>query len=108
MMLSMNFCKLKLVPYGDGDFVSIRNGGYAYVDKTSFIESLERGGVKHPFIVRPRRFGKTLFTSMLKAYYDVVSSDRFEELFKGTYIAEHKTASAGKFRVLRLDFSGIS
>lgn len=104
----MNSCKLKLVPYGDGDFVSIRNGGYAYVDKTSFIESLEQGGVKHPFIVRPRRFGKTLFTSMLKAYYDVASSDRFEELFKGTYIAEHKTASAGKFRVLRLDFSGIS
>ena len=78
------------------------------MDKTAFIERLEQGGVKHPFIVRPRRFGKTLFTSMLKAYYDVASSDRFDELFNGTYIAEHKTASADKFRVLRLDFSGIS
>lgn len=78
------------------------------MDKTSFIESLEQGGVKHPFIVRPHRVGKTLFTSMLKAYYDVALSDRFDELFNGTYIADHKTASAGKFRVLRLDFSGIS
>lgn len=41
------------------------------VDKTKFIEVLEKeSGTLYPFIVRPHRFGKTLFTSVLQAYYD--------------------------------------
>lgn len=101
-------CKFKLIPYGDGDFYSLRTGGFAYVDKTIFIEKLEKNGIIHPFIVRPRRFGKTLFTSMLKAYYDEDAQKNFALLFHDTYIASHKTATAGQYRVLRFDFSGIS
>ncbi len=100
--------KLKPTPYGDTNFPDIRVQGYAYVDKTRFIEELERCGVKFPFLVRPRRFGKTLTTSMLRAYYDEAAADRFERTFAGTYIGSHKTPWASKFRVLHLDFSGFA
>ena len=100
--------KLKPTPYGDTNFPDIRVQGYAYVDKTRFIEELERCGVRFPFLVRPRRFGKTLTTSMLRAYYDEAAADRFEQTFAGTYIGSHRTPLASAFRVLQLDFSGIA
>ena len=100
--------QLKPTPYGDTNFSEIRVQGYAYVDKTRFIEDLERCGVKFPFLVRPRSFGKTLTTNMLRAYYDEAAADRFEQTFSGTYIGSHKTPLASKFRVLHLDFSGIA
>ncbi len=100
--------QLKPTPYGDTNFPDIRVQGCAYVDKTRFIEELEQCGVRFPFLVRPRRFGKTLTTSMLRAYYDEAVADRFEQTFAGTYIGSHKTPLASKFRVLHLDFSGIA
>ena len=99
--------QLKAMPYGDANFVSIRSQGFAYVDKTRFIEVLERCK-KYPFIVRPRRFGKTLSTNMLQAYYDEAAAGQFDQVFSGTYIGSHKTPLANKFRVLHLDFSGIA
>ncbi len=100
--------KLKATPYGNVDFANIRQRNLAYVDKTQFIEALENCGADYPFIVRPRRFGKTLSTSVLEAYYDEAAADRFEQTFAGTYIGSHKTPLASKFRVLHLDFSGIA
>lgn len=41
--------------------------------------------------LRPRRFGKTLFTSMLQYYYDINAHDQFDNLFKDTYIGTHPT-----------------
>ncbi len=102
-----SFSQLKPTPYGDANFFSIRSQSAAYVDKTRIIEELERGK-KYPFIVRPRRFGKTLTTSMLEAYYDEAAANQFEKTFAGTYIGSHKTPLASKFRVLHLDFSGIA
>lgn len=100
--------QLKLTPYGNADFAYIREEGLAYVDKTQFIEVLERCGSNYPFIVRPRRFGKTLSTNMLEAYYDEAAADQFDRVFAGTYIGSHKTPLASQFRVLHLDFSGIA
>ena len=100
--------QFKATPYGVSNFASIRTRGLAYVDKTQFIEALENCGADYPFIVRPRRFGKTLSTSMLRAYYDEAAADRFEQTFAGTYIGANKTPLASKFRVLHLDFSGIA
>ncbi len=100
--------QLKSTPYGVSNFASIRQRELAYVDKTQFIEALENCGADYPFIVRPRRFGKTLSTSMLRAYYDEAAAGRFEQTFAGTYIGSHKTPLASKFRVLHLDFSGIA
>ncbi len=100
--------KLKATPYGNADFANIRQRNLAYVDKTRFIEALENCGADYPFIVRPRRFGKTLSTSVLEAYYDEAAAEQFESNFAGTYIGEHKTPLASQFRVLHLDFSGIA
>ncbi len=72
-------------PYGKALFEKIREGGFEYVDKTKFIKILEDTGDCITFL-RPRRFGKSLFTSMLRCYYDVAYKDRFDELFGGLYI----------------------
>lgn len=100
--------KLKLNPYGLATFPDFHTENYAYIDKTRFIEALERSASKTPFFVRPRRFGKTLFTQTLKAYYDIAAADKFDTYFSGTYIADHKSPLANRFYVLNLDFSGIS
>ena len=99
---------LKGIPYGNVAFRDIRSRNLAFVDKTRYIELLEKYGGDNPFIVRPRRFGKTLFTQMLEAYYDECLAEEFEKNFAGTYIGEHKTALASSFRVIYFDFSGIS
>ena len=99
--------ELKQVPYGEPSFVYLREAGYAYVDKTHFIQVLEQCGTRFPFIVRPRRFGKSLFADMLMAYYDKAASGDFDRNFSGTWIGEHPTQLANKFLVLKLDFSGI-
>lgn len=99
--------ELKQVPYGEPSFAYLRGAGYAYVDKTHFIQVLEQCGTRFPFIVRPRRFGKSLFANMLMAYYDKAAAGDFDERFSGTWIGDHPTPWASKFLVLKLDFSGI-
>lgn len=100
--------RLKVLPRGKADFRTIRERGMAAVDKTQFIELFENCGADYVCIVRPRRFGKSLSVNMLEAYYDEAAAGDFDKVFAGTYIAEHKTALAGAFRVLHLDFSGAS
>ncbi|MCI5138311.1 MAG: AAA family ATPase, partial [Candidatus Electrothrix sp. AR1] len=67
-------------PYGISNFKSLITEGYLYVDKTSFIETLEEQG-KYNILLRPRRFGKTLFLSTLRHYYDIRCKDAFDALF---------------------------
>lgn len=75
MMISM---ELKY-PIGDQSFESIRSSGYVYVDKSQYIEKL-LGKAKYYFLSRPRRFGKSLFLSMLKFFFE-----GRRDLFKGLY-----------------------
>jgi hypothetical protein len=56
------------MPIGIQDFESIRSGGYVYVDKTAYIYRLATEG-KPYFLGRPRRFGKSLLLSTIKAYF---------------------------------------
>ncbi|HBZ57790.1 MAG TPA: hypothetical protein DEO49_01375 [Sutterella sp.] len=100
--------QLKRNPYGIAAFSRLQAANYVYVDKTRYIERLEQSDTWYPLIVRPRRFGKTLFTMMLKAYYDKAAAGDFERNFSGTYIVNHKTVLAGSYRVLSFDFSGIA
>ena len=88
---------LKSAPYGESDFSILRGNNLAYVDKTEFIAKLESLNNRYPFIIRPRRFGKTLFASILQAYYDITAAKDFERNFSGTYIGEHKTALANSW-----------
>ena len=98
---------IKKLPYGISDYERIMTNNYYYVDKTKYIEILEN--LQQPYIMflRPRKFGKTLFTSTLENYYDVKKKDKFEKLYKDTYIGEHPTALKNSYYILRFNFSGI-
>lgn len=98
---------LKRISRSLANLVQIRSENYACVDKTTFIERLEASEAKAHVLLRPPCFGKTLFVSLLTAYYDKAFADDFEPLFEGTYIASHKTPLAGAFYVLQLSLSGI-
>ena len=96
----------KHVPYGIADFEQVRKEDLYLVDKTMYFEKMERAG-HFLFLVRPRRFGKSLFLDMLESYYDINQKDNFQELFKGLYVADHPTKEQGQFQVLHLDFSAV-
>ena len=69
----------KRIPYGICDFKQVRKENKYLVDKSMFFERMERAG-NFLFLVRPRRFGKSLFLNMLEAYYDINEKDNFQEL----------------------------
>ena len=98
---------IKEVPYGISDFKKIRrNDAYYYVDKTMFLPKLEKEA-SNLFFIRPRRFGKSIFLSMLHAYYDIRERDNFDELFSNLWIGQHPTPLHNHFQVLHLDFSQV-
>jgi len=94
------------IPYALQDFKEIREQNYLYVDKTSYIEMLEYMD-NYVLFLRPRRFGKTLFASVLEYYYDIRYKDDFDKLFGGLYIGENKTAKANSYHVLKISFTCI-
>jgi len=98
---------MKKVPYGESDFKKIIKENYLFVDKSKYIEILENDA-SYQFFIRPRRFGKSLFLSMLSNYYDVNNKDEFEELFGDLYIGKNTTPKKTSYFVLRLDFANIS
>ena len=96
---------LPRIPYGMADFSAIRREGYLYVDKTRFIRDMEND--RHVFLLRPRRFGKSCWVSILEHYYDRTRKDNFEALFAGTKIGCEPTANRSRYAVLRLNFSAF-
>ena len=107
-MFSQGVTIMKKVPYGIANFEAIKeNSNYYYVDKTRYIEQIENLGSKYHFFLRPRRFGKSLFLSMLEHYYDMNRKNQFDELFGDTYIGKNPTPLRNSFPVLKLNFSGI-
>ncbi|WP_288153011.1 AAA family ATPase, partial [uncultured Prevotella sp.] len=96
----------KLIPYGISNFKQVRSENKYLVDKTMYFEKMEQAG-NFLFLVRPRRFGKSLFLNMLEAYYDVNEKSGFEELFSGLYVADHPTENRNKYQVMHLDFSRV-
>ena len=95
------------IPYGISDFKTLKEDNYYYVDKTMYLEKLENIGRVLVYL-RPGRFGKTLFTSMLSYYYDVNCKDEFNLLFKDTYVYDNPTKNKNNYYILKFDFSGIS
>ena len=96
----------KKIPYGLTDYLRIVTEDYYYVDKTRYIEDLEKTAA-FLFLIRPRRFGKSLFLNMLYCYYDVRYADKFDELFGNQYIGKHPTSEQGKYLVLYFNFSAV-
>ena len=98
--------KIKELPYGVQDFITIVEQNIYYVDKTMYIPELEKEA-RNLFFIRPRRFGKSVFLSMLHAYYDCRTKDNFEEWFGDLWIGKHPTSLQGKYQMLHLDFSQV-
>ena len=99
--------KAKRIPYGIQGFEMLRRDNCYYVDKTMFIPEIEYAN-KYFFLVRPRRFGKTLTMTMLETYYDIHKKDKFEKIFSGLWIGDHPTESRNTYLILELNFSLIN
>ena len=58
-------------PIGIQTFSGLVNKHYLYIDKTKYVYRMAHGDSKYLFLNRPRRFGKSLLTSTLHAYFEV-------------------------------------
>ena len=94
------------IPYGLAYFKGIRREGCLYVDKTRFLHALEQE--RFVFFIRPRRFGKTCWLSMMESYYDRNQAEDFEALFAGTDIGRNPTPNRSRYVVLRFNFSAFN
>ena len=97
----------KRIPYGITDFRLLSGEDYYYVDKTRFIEEIEKCP-NFLFLIRPRRFGKSLWLAMLTAYYDIAAKDQFEELFGKFYIGQHPTSERNSYLILKFNFAMVN
>ena len=98
---------MKKLPYGISDYERIVENEYYYIDKTMYIEKLENLPEPYIMFLRPRKFGKTLFTSTIENYYDINKKEKFQELFGETYIGKNPTKLKNSYYILRFNFSGI-
>ena len=96
--------QVKGIPYGVARFEEVREKNRYYVDKTMYLPLLEETS-DYLFLIRPRRFGKSVFVSMMQAYYDIAKANRFDELFGGLWIHDHPTPLKNAFQVIYFDFS---
>ena len=91
--------KPRYLPIGIQTFEELRTKNYIYIDKTSFVDSLVRSG-KPYFLSRPRRFGKSLFLSTLRSYFE-----GRKDLFEGLAISKTETEWK-EYPVFYFDFTG--
>ena len=94
-------------PYGEADFYSIMTEDYFFVDRTAKIRVLEDISKKLLFL-RPRRFGKSLWLSVLENYYDLRKADEFERLFGRLAIGQNPTPLHNQYFILKWNFSTIA
>ena len=91
--------KTRLYPIGIQTFSEIRNKSYLYIDKTEYVYRMTHSASKYMFLSRPRRFGKSLLTSTLEAYFQ-----GRKDLFKGLVVERLETEWT-EYPVLRFDMS---
>lgn len=100
---------MKKIPYGTvGTIEDLVNQNYLYIDRTNYIKKLERLNKKHLIFLRPRRFGKSLFLSVLHFYYGLEHQDKFDHVFGNFHIGKNPTPLKNSYFVLNFDFSGIN
>ena len=94
------------IPYGQADFRRICLNRWLYVDKTRFLRRLEQE--HYAFLIRPRRFGKSLWVSLLGNYYDRFWADDFDATFAGTDFGQDPTEERSRYVTLRFNFSMVN
>lgn len=97
----------KRIPYGISDYGRMRRENAYYVDKTHYIPEIEAAPF-YLFCIRPRRFGKSLWLSVLQHYYDVNQADNFEFLFGDTYIGKNPTPDRNSYLIIFLNLSMVN
>ena len=97
---------IKKIPYGISDYEKIVGEDFYYVDKTAYLERVENAG-QYLFFIRPRRFGKSLFLSLIETYYDVAQKERFDYYFQNTYIHSNPTKERNRYLILKFNFSAV-
>ncbi|MFN0200819.1 MAG: AAA family ATPase [Bacteroidia bacterium] len=98
---------MRKLPYGISNFAEIPKRDYFFADKTPFLHKLEDLGEKYIFLLRPRRFGKSLWISILQHYYGTQYKEKFQDLFGKYYVGKNPTENANNYLILCFDFSGI-
>ncbi len=99
---------MKSIPIGKDNFQKLIQENCYYVDKTASIEELLENGSDVVLYTRPRRFGKSLFISMLEHFFDIDKKEINKDLFKGLYISQspyYKELS--NYPVINLDFKDL-
>jgi len=98
--------QIKKIPYGEADFGKIIQNNMLYVDKTKYIHTLENLS-NYIFLIRPRRFGKSLWINLFQYYYDINRKDYFSELFKETSIGKHPTPNKNFYLTIAFNFAMV-
>ncbi len=99
---------MKKIPVGKDNFQKLIQENCYYVDKTSSIEELLKNGSDVVLYTRPRRFGKTLFMSMLEHFFDIEKKEINQDLFNGLYISKSPYFSEfGSYPVISLTFKNL-
>ena len=95
------------LPIGVSNYC-LASSEYYYIDKTMIIKDFIDERPMVTLFTRPRRFGKSIFLSMLRAYYDIAQKEKFQKRFGNLWIGSRPTPLQGKFQVVYLDFSRAS
>ena len=96
---------IKRLPVGISDFKTLQRSHKYFVDKTKYLPLLEEIS-NFLFLIRPRRFGKSLFLSMVADYFDCANKD-IESEYKCNWILSHPLEYKVKFQILQFDFSQV-
>ena len=95
------------ISYGESNFQRLIEDKAFYQDHSMYIRALEERAPRFLFYLRPRRFGKSLFVSMLRYYYGLEHKEEFDRIFGKLAIGKKPTAMANGYLVLTFEFSGI-
>ncbi len=95
------------LPYGISHFPTLVEEGYEFIDKTHHLAKLEAFENPFVFYLRPRRFGKSLWISLLEHYYGKQHAGKFEQWFGNYAVGSVPTPKAHQYSVLVFDFSAI-
>ncbi len=96
-----------IIGYAQADFKTLIADENLYIDRTTFIRTMENHSNRNLIFVRPRRFGKSLWLSILQYYYGIDYKDKFETLFGNLAIGQNPTPLRNSYMILRLQFAGI-
>ena len=99
--------KKSIIGYAQADFETLVADKNLYIDRTDFIHTIENHSNRNLLFVRPRRFGKSLWISILHYYYGLEHKDKFDKLFGNVAIGQNPTPLHNAYLILKLQFAGI-